>query len=64
MNNLDSNDIEHLLYLLAWSDKAREEEQKKKGVKFQLSCNTCDSLRSTLLAMQVGVEAIEAYRNG
>ena len=63
MNILDSYDIEHLLWLLAWSDKERDEEQRKTGVKFQLSCNTCDGLRSTLLAMQVGVEAMEAFRD-
>jgi hypothetical protein len=63
MNILNSYDIEHLLWLLERAETAREKEQRKTGVKFQLSCNTCDGIRSTLLAMQAGVEAMEAFRD-
>jgi hypothetical protein len=49
MNNLDSNDIEHLLWLM---NDGRGKD-----------CDSCNRVRGILAEMQVGIEAIETFRD-
>ena len=51
MNNLGSNDIEHLLWMIAGADDRREQERKR-GAN-PLDCPQCDRLRGILAEMQV-----------
>ena len=48
MNNLDKHDIEHLLWIMG------------KGGR---TCDSCKRLRGILAEMQVGIEAVETFRD-
>ena len=48
MNNLGSNDIEHILWIMGNDGK---------------DCDSCNRLRGILAEMQVGIEAVEEFRN-
>ena len=61
MNNLDKHDIEHLLWMIAGADDRREQERNR-GAN-PLDCPQCARLRGILAEMQVGVEAVEEFRN-
>ena len=57
MYDLDSSDIEHLLWIIAREDETREKEVKQ-GVN-PLECNTCLGLKARLTKLLVGAKAIE-----